>query len=43
MLTPADPDNFYGWEKLYTEKMCEAYKKDFSYQGLSQKMGKTNA
>ena len=25
---PADPDNFYGWEKLYTEKMCEAYKKD---------------
>jgi len=22
---PADPDNFYGWEKLYTEKMCEAY------------------
>src|SRR3972149_1156412 len=20
---PADPDNFYGWEKLYTEKMCE--------------------
>jgi GDP-D-mannose 3',5'-epimerase len=21
---PADPDNFYGWEKLYTEKMCEA-------------------
>ncbi|MCD6232360.1 NAD-dependent epimerase/dehydratase family protein [Candidatus Aerophobetes bacterium] len=26
---PADPDNFYGWEKLYTEKMCEAYKKDY--------------
>jgi len=26
---PADPDNFYGWEKLYTEKMCEAYAKDF--------------
>jgi len=25
---PADPDNFYGWEKLYTEKMCEAFKKD---------------
>ena len=22
---PADPDNFYGWEKLYSEKMCEAY------------------
>ncbi len=26
---PADPDNFYGWEKLYTEKMCEAFKKDY--------------
>lgn len=26
---PSDPDNFYGWEKLYTEKMCEAYKKDY--------------
>ena len=26
---PAEPDNFYGWEKLYTEKMCEAYKKDY--------------
>lgn len=25
---PADPDNFYGWEKLFTEKMCEAYKRD---------------
>lgn len=25
---PAEPDNFYGWEKLFTEKMCEAYKKD---------------
>jgi nucleoside-diphosphate-sugar epimerase len=28
---PADPDNFYGWEKLTTEKMCEAYQRD---QGL---------
>jgi len=27
---PADPDNFYGWEKLVTEKMCEAYKRDHS-------------
>lgn len=27
---PADPDNFYGWEKLFTEKMCEAYKKDYN-------------
>jgi nucleoside-diphosphate-sugar epimerase len=25
---PAEPDNFYGWEKLYTEKMCEAYQRD---------------
>ena len=25
---PADPDNFYGWEKLYSEKMCEAYSRD---------------
>jgi len=27
---PADPDNFYGWEKLYTEKMCEAYQRDYN-------------
>jgi GDP-D-mannose 3',5'-epimerase len=26
---PADPDNFYGWEKLYTEKMCEACQRDY--------------
>lgn len=26
---PADPDNFYGWEKLYAEKMCEAYQRDY--------------
>jgi len=26
---PADPDNFYGWEKLYMEKMCEAYQRDY--------------
>jgi nucleoside-diphosphate-sugar epimerase len=25
---PAEPDNFYGWEKLYTEKLCEAYQRD---------------
>ena len=25
---PADPDNFYGWEKLMAEKMMVAYKKD---------------
>jgi nucleoside-diphosphate-sugar epimerase len=29
---PADPDNFYGWEKLYTEKMCEAYRKDYGLE-----------
>ena len=27
---PADPDNFYGWEKLCTEKMCEAYRRDYN-------------
>lgn len=26
---PADPDDFYGWEKLYTEKMFEAYNRDY--------------
>lgn len=26
---PADPDNFYGWEKLFTEKMCAAYQRDY--------------
>ncbi len=26
---PSDPDNFYGWEKLYTEKMSKAFKKDY--------------
>jgi len=25
---PAQPDQFYGWEKLFTEKLCEAYKRD---------------
>jgi len=27
---PADPDNFYGWEKLCAEKMCEAYRRDYN-------------
>ncbi|NQT95172.1 MAG: NAD-dependent epimerase/dehydratase family protein [Candidatus Omnitrophica bacterium] len=27
---PADPDSFYGWEKLYTEKMLEAFGRDCS-------------
>lgn len=26
---PADPDSFYGWEKLFTEKACEAYQRDY--------------
>jgi nucleoside-diphosphate-sugar epimerase len=26
---PADPDQFYGWEKLVTEKLCQAYQKDY--------------
>ena len=26
---PAEPDTFYGWEKLFTEKMCEAYQRDY--------------
>ncbi|MCE5214533.1 MAG: NAD-dependent epimerase/dehydratase family protein [Methanobacterium sp.] len=29
---PADPDDFYGWEKLYTEKMCEAYQRDHNLE-----------
>lgn len=27
--SPAAPDSFYGWEKLYAEKMCEAYQRDY--------------
>lgn len=27
---PANPDTFYGWEKLLSEKLCEAYAKDYS-------------
>ena len=26
---PADPNESYGWEKLYMEKMMEAYAKDY--------------
>ena len=26
---PADPDSFYGWEKLLAEKTCEAYRRDY--------------
>lgn len=27
---PASPDEFYGWEKLMTEKICEAYQRDYN-------------
>jgi len=29
---PAQPDTFYGWEKLYAEKLCEAYQKDYGLE-----------
>jgi len=29
---PASPDQFYGWEKLFTEKLCEAYKRDYGLE-----------
>lgn len=29
---PAEPDTFYGWEKLFTEKMCEAYQRDYGME-----------
>lgn len=29
---PAEPSNFYGCEKLFTEKMCEAYKRDYGLE-----------
>lgn len=29
MPIQADPDNFYGWEKLMAEKVCEAYQRDY--------------
>lgn len=28
---PADPDNYYGWEKLLTEKICGAYRRDYGF------------
>jgi len=27
---PAQPDQFYGWEKLFTEKLCQAYQRDYN-------------
>lgn len=29
---PADPDNEYGWEKLFTERLCEDYYKDYGLE-----------
>lgn len=26
---PADPEDGYGWEKLYTERLCRHYREDF--------------
>lgn len=34
---PANPDTYYGWEKLFTEKACEAYHKDY---GLNVKIAR---
>ena len=29
---PADPEEGYGWEKLYMEKLCEYYSKDYGLE-----------
>jgi nucleoside-diphosphate-sugar epimerase len=29
---PADPNEFYGWEKLVTERACEAYSRDYGLE-----------
>jgi len=29
---PADPEEGYGWEKLYMEKMCQYYKQDYGLE-----------
>lgn len=29
---PADPDNEYGWEKLFTERLCMNYAEDFGLE-----------
>jgi len=29
---PADPDNEYGWEKLFTERLCMDYAEDFELE-----------
>jgi len=34
---PAEPDSEYGWEKLYTERLCQAYHRD---HGLAVRIGR---
>lgn len=34
---PAQPDQFYGWEKLFSEKVAEAYQRDY---GMNIKMAR---
>lgn len=34
---PAEPDNEYGWEKLFTERLCMNYHSDF---GLETRVGR---
>src|SRR5205814_1165574 len=29
---PADPDNSYGWEKLFTERLCFDYYQDYGLE-----------
>ncbi len=29
---PADPEDGYGWEKLYTERVCRHYREDFGLE-----------
>ncbi|MFQ5796094.1 MAG: NAD-dependent epimerase/dehydratase family protein [Candidatus Bipolaricaulia bacterium] len=29
---PADPEEGYGWEKLYTEKLCQYYREDYGLE-----------
>jgi nucleoside-diphosphate-sugar epimerase len=31
-VLPADPDEGYGWEKLFTEKLCQYYTEDYNLQ-----------
>lgn len=29
---PADPEDGYGWEKLFSERMCRHFKEDFNFE-----------